>query len=144
MQIINEQEATIMAQWRSYASIQRWSDGLLRVTGLTAAEVENRLDILFQFCMLQGFDPEAVAVECRHRPDKLVRRTFYLQIAQESPSNLIFQSFLVHNGINVFGDLICMPSTQEQVVAEQGKQWVPRVELHLDPQSPLDRAGYSS
>ena len=41
MQIINEKEATIMAQWRLYASIQRWSDGLLNVTGLTPAEVEN-------------------------------------------------------------------------------------------------------
>lgn len=141
MQIINEQEATIMAQWRSYVSIQRWSDGLLRVTGLTPAEVAHRLDRLSQFCLLHGFDPEQVAAECRHSPDRLARRAFYLQIAQQSPSNLIFQSFLVHNGINVFGDLICMPSTQEQVVAEQGKQWVTRVELHLDPQSPLDRAG---
>ncbi len=143
MQIINEQDAIIMAQWRSYTSIQRWCDGLLQVTGLTPAEVENRLDTLFQFCMLQGFDPETVAAECRHSPNKLARRTFYLQIAEESPSNLIFQSFLVHNGVNVFGDLICMPSTQEQVVAEQGKQWVRRVELHLDPQSPFDRAEYS-
>jgi hypothetical protein len=33
-----------------------------------------------------------------------------------------------------------MPSTPEQVVAEQGKQWVPQFELHLDPQSPLDQA----
>jgi hypothetical protein len=140
MQIINEKEATIMAQWRTYTSVQRWSDGLLQVTGLTLAEVENRLDILFQFCMLRGFDPEEVAMECRHSPDRLARRTYYLQIAQESSSNLIFQSYLVHNGVNIFGDLICMPSTQEQVVAEQGKQWAPHVELHLDPQTPLDQA----
>ena len=140
MQIINEQEAITIAKWRSYTSVQRWSEGLLNVTGLTPAEVENRLGILFQFCMIHGFDPEDVANECRHSPDRLAKRTYYLQIAQESPSNLIFQSFLVHNGVNIFGDLICMPSTTEQVVAEQGKQWAPQIELHLDPQSPLDQA----
>jgi len=140
MQIINEYEAITIVQWRSYTSVQRWSEELLNVTGLTPAEVENRLEVLFQFCMLRGFDPEEVATECRHSPDRLARRTYYLQIAQESPSNLIFQSFLVHNGVNIFGDLICMPSTTEQVVAEQGKQWAPQIELHLDLQSPLDHA----
>ncbi len=143
MQITNEQDATIMAQWRSYASIQRWCDGLLQVIGLTPAEVENRLDTLFQFCILQGFDPEAVAAECRHNPDRVARRVFYLQIAQESPSNLIFQSFLVHNGVNIFGDLICMPSTEKQLIEEQGDQWVRRVEPLLDRQSPVDRAEYA-
>ncbi len=133
MQITNEQEAFTVEQWRSYTSVRRWSDGLLNMTGLTAIEVEYRLDILFQFCMLRGFDPEAVANECRHSEDRFARRAYYLQLAQESPSHLIFQSFLVHNGVNIFGDLICMPSTPEQLVAEQGQQWAPRVELHLGP-----------
>ena len=38
MQITNEQEAITIAQWRSYISVQRWSEGLLNVTGLTPAE----------------------------------------------------------------------------------------------------------
>ena len=141
MQITNEHEATMIAQWRSYTAVQRWSEGLLNVTGLTSAEVENRLDVLFEFCMLRGFDPEEVASECRNSPIRLARRAYYLQVAQESPSNLIFQSFLVHNGVNIFGDLICMPSTPEQLVAEQGIQWTPQSEPHLDPQFPLDQAG---
>jgi hypothetical protein len=141
MQIIPDNDTFTVEQWRSYTSVQRWSDGLLNVTGLTFAEVENRLDIFFQFCMLRGFDPEVVASECRHSPDKHARRIYYLQIAQESPSNLVFQSFLVHNGVNIFGDIICMPSTPEQVIGEQGKRWVPQIELHLDPQSPSDQAG---
>jgi hypothetical protein len=127
---MKEQEITTQALWRLYPSIERWRHGLLHVTGLTQAEVADRLDILFQFCVHQGFDPEAVAAECRHSPDRLTRRAFYLQIARDTPANLIFQSFLVHNGVNVFGDLICMPSTREQIVSEQGKQWVSHVELY--------------
>ncbi len=139
MQIIKEQDINIPMQWSSYLSIQRWCYGLLHLTGLTPAEVADRLDILFQFCALQGFDPEVVAAECRHSPDKLARRTFYLQIARDTPANLIVQSFLVHNGVNVFGDLICMPSTREQVVTEQGKQWVSHSELR--PHGPSDQVG---
>lgn len=139
MQIIPENDTDPIEQWCSYACVQRWSDELLNMTGLTPAEVENRLDILFGFCMQRGFDPEVVANECRHGPDKHARRAHYLHIARKSSANLFFQSFLVHNGVNVFGDIICMPSTAEQVIAEQGKQWVPQIALPLDPQTPLDQ-----
>ncbi|MDQ6660306.1 MAG: hypothetical protein M3Z24_05000 [Chloroflexota bacterium] len=118
------QEPNSLKQWRSYSSIQRWSSGLLHVLGLTPDEVENRLDTLFQFCLSQGFDPEGMAEECCKGEDRLARRAFYLQIARETPANLIVQSFLVHNGVNVFGDLTCMPGTREQIVREQGIQWI--------------------
>lgn len=123
MQTLKKYDSNLAEQWRSYPSIQRWCQGLLHVTGLTRDEVANRLDTLFQFCLLQDFDPETVAQECREGQDKLARRTFYLQRAQQTPANLIVQSFLVHNGVNVFGDLICMPSTRKQIIAEQGHQW---------------------
>ena len=32
------------------------------------------------------------------------------------------QNFLVHNGINVFGELACLPGGRERVVREQGEQ----------------------
>lgn len=127
------QEPNRVKQWRSCSSIQRWSYGLLHVTGLTPDEVENRLDTLFQFCLSQGFDPEVVAQECRKGEDRLARRAFYLQIAQKTPANLIVQSFLVHNGVNVFGDLTCMPGTREQIVTEQGVQWIRDRELTSSP-----------
>ena len=133
MQIIPENDIVLIEQWRSYTSIQRWSEGLLNMTGLTPSEVEDRQDILFQFCIIRGFDPEVVANECRHSPDRHARRAYYLEIAQSSSSYRVFQSFLVHNGVNIFGELICMPSTPEQLVAEQGQRWAPRVELHLEP-----------
>lgn len=65
-----------------------------------------------------------MVAECRHHPDKMARREFYLKIAQTTPANLVIQSFLVHNGVNVFGELICMPQTTAQIVAEQGEQWL--------------------
>ncbi len=124
MESIQELYKHSLTRWHSYTSIQRWSAGLLHVTGLTPAEVANRLDTLFQFCLLQGVDPETMAEECRKSEDRVARRASYLHMARETPANLIVQSFLVHNGVNVFGDLICMPSTREQIAAEQGNQWV--------------------
>jgi hypothetical protein len=38
----------------------------------------------------------------------------------------VVQSFMVHNGINVFGDLVCLPNTPESLKREQGNQWVSR------------------
>jgi hypothetical protein len=121
---MNEKDIDIPADWRSYVSIQRWCDGLLHVTGLTPAELEDRLDALFRFCALHDCDPETMAEECRQGSDRLARRAFYLQMARDTPANLIVQSFLVHNGVNVFGDIVCMPRTREQIIAEQGEQWV--------------------
>ena len=120
------EKRNIPAEWHSCASIQRWCQGLLQVIGLTPAEVENRLGLLLEFCLVQGVSPEAMMTECRYNPDKMARREFYLKTARATPANLIIQSFLIHNGVNIFGELICMPHTPEQVVAEQGEQWVRR------------------
>ncbi|GAC1367070.1 MAG: hypothetical protein NVS2B12_16180 [Ktedonobacteraceae bacterium] len=119
-----ESDKQSLTRWRACASIERWSTGLLHVTSLTPAEVANRLDTLFQFCLQQGIDPEIMAEECRKGEERVARRAFYLNVAGKTPANLIVQSFLVHNGVNVFGDLVCMPSTREQLVAEQGSQWI--------------------
>ncbi len=64
--------------------------------------------------------------DCRCRPDRSQRRTSYLSAARNSKANLVVQSFLVHNGINVFGDLVCMPDTVEGIMKEQGNQWASR------------------
>lgn len=119
-----ELDKNSLTKWQTYPSIQRWSGGLLHVTGLTPAEVANRQNVLFQFCWQQGIDPESMAEECRNSEDRLARRAFYLHLADRTPAKLIVQSFLVHNGVNIFGDLVCMPSTREQIVAEQGRQWI--------------------
>ena len=113
-----------LTNWHAYPSVQRWSSGLLQVTGLTHAEVARRVETLFQFCVQQEIDPEIMAEECRSSKDRVARRAFYLEKAGRSAAKLIVQSFLVHNGVNVFGDIVCMPSTREQVASEQGSRWL--------------------
>lgn len=125
-QIGSSERERFPVEWHSCASIERWRRGLLHVTGLTPAETEARLDTLLQFCAVQGVSPETIADECRRGPHKMARREFYLNTAQNTTANRAIQSFLVHNGVNIFGELVCLPLTPEHVTAEQGEQWASR------------------
>jgi len=120
-----------LAEWRFGPAVGRWRHNLLTVTGLTPAEIDNRVSVLRQFCVEHGFTPETMAAECVSGPDKVARRDVYLQAARAHPANLIVQSFLIHNGFNVFGDLVCMPHTPEQVLAEQGEQWLRHAQAQM-------------
>jgi hypothetical protein len=124
MQTFQERDVHTLTRWSDAPAVQRWRAGLLQVTGLSSDEAANRLETLFHFCLQHALDPEGMAEECRKSADRIARRAFYLRLARATPANLIVQSFLVHNGVNVFDDLICMPRTREQIVAEQGKEWV--------------------
>ena len=112
-----------LSQWRSSPSVERWRNGLLRVSGCSLREVAQRLDLLLRFCAGQGVSPQDMLEECRHGSDFMARRAVYLSAARGGAANLVVQSFLVHNGINVFGEIVCMPATAESVMREQGKQW---------------------
>jgi hypothetical protein len=109
--------------WPSSSSVERWRHGLLHVTGCSPLEIADRLDILLRFCAGQGVSPQEMIDECRYRSDRMARRRFYLSAACDTRANLVVQSFLVHNGINVFGELVCMPNTLDSVMREQGEQW---------------------
>jgi hypothetical protein len=109
----------------SNSSIERWRRELLHLTGCSLGEIADRLDVLMQFCAAQGVSPQDMIDECRHGPDRMARRTLYLRAARETQANLVVQSFLIHNGVNVFGELLCMPDTAEAVIREQGDQWKP-------------------
>jgi hypothetical protein len=43
-----------------------------------------------------------------------------LKAARGKEVNLVVQSFLIHNGINVFGELVCMPGNAKDM-ADVGK-----------------------
>jgi hypothetical protein len=123
----NPKLPTSEATLRRFGScVERWRYGLSHITGCSAHEIAQRVDVLLQFCAERGFSPERMIEECRCRPDRSERRTFYLSAARNSKANLVVQSFLVHNGINVFGDLVCMPDTVEGIMKEQGNQWASR------------------
>jgi hypothetical protein len=107
----------------SNSSIERWRRGLLHLTGCSPDEIAERVEVLMRFCAGQGASPDDIIDECRRGPDRMARRTFYLRAAHASEANLVVQSFLIHNGINVFGELVCMPATPRAIVTEQGEQW---------------------
>jgi hypothetical protein len=106
--------------------VKRWGDGLFHVTGCSPREIAERLDVLQRFCAEQRVSPQRMIDECLQGPDRMARRAFYLSAARNSPANLIIQSFLVHNGINVFGELVCIPGTTQAILKEQGEQWLSR------------------
>jgi hypothetical protein len=112
--------------WLTSAAVERWRDGLLHLTGCTPGEIAGRVDLLLQFCAELRVPPERLVNECRYGPDRIAQRAFYLSAARRTKLNLVVQSFLVHNGINVFGELICMPGTVKSLIEDQGNQWTPR------------------
>lgn len=108
---------------RSSAPVQRWCDALLHLTGCSPPEIAEKMDMLLRFCANHAVSPERMIEECRLGPDRMARRAFYLGAARKTQANLVIQSFLVHNGINVFGELVCMPGTTESLEREQGEHW---------------------
>jgi hypothetical protein len=110
--------------WPSSASVERWRDALFHIIGCSPIEISSRLELLLRFCADHSVSPDSLIGECRVHPDRAARLGFYLGAARTSGANLIVRSFLIHNGINVFGDLVCMPSTAETIWREQGEQWI--------------------
>ena len=109
--------------WHSTAYVERWCNELLHFIGCTPREVTEKVDLLLQFCAEQQVSPERLINECRYGPDRMGKPAFYLNVVRRTKMNLVVQSFLVHNGINVFGKLVCMPSTRKSMIEEQGEQW---------------------
>jgi len=109
--------------WRSSASVARWCDGLLHIIGCAPREVTEKVDLLLQFCAEQQVSPERLINECYCGPNRMAQRAFYLNAVRFTKMNLVVQSFLVHNGINVFGELVCMPDTMKRLIEDQGDQW---------------------
>lgn len=103
------------------SAIERWRRELSEITGCSPAEIADRLHVLMQFCATLQISPEKLIDECSHGPNRMARRAFYLRAACGTEANLVVQSYLIHNGVNVFGDLVCLPITPEAVRREQGE-----------------------
>lgn len=99
-------------------TVQRWRRALVEWVGVPAAEVDGRVETVATFCTAAGTSPDALLAAAR---DDLAP---VLTAAEEQGASLVVQSFLIHNGLNVFGAIVCMPRTTDQL-AEQGGRWVP-------------------
>ena len=103
--------------------VERWRRELLHLTGCSPGEVADRVGVLLKFCAACSVSPEDMIDQCRHGPERSARLNLYLRAARGSGASLVVQSFLVHSGVNIFGELVCMPATVEATVREQGEQW---------------------
>jgi hypothetical protein len=126
IEVPNNVQSLDSSTWRSSAPVERWCNELLHIIGCTPREVTEKVDLLLQFCAEQPVSPERLINECRDGPDRMEKRALYLSAARRTKMNLVVQSFLVHNGINVFGELVCMPATVKLLIEDQGDQWEPR------------------
>lgn len=99
-------------------SVQRWRRALVEWVGVPSAEVDGRVKTLATVCTAAGTSPDALLAAAR---DDLA---LVLTTAGEQGASLVVESFLIHNGLNVFGAVVCMPRTADQL-AEQGERWVP-------------------
>lgn len=99
--------------------VRRWHQQLARRVGLSEQEVADRQAGLDEFCARHGVTPDALLTTWEGYPELTVRRR---PGATEAP-NIAVESFLIHSGINVFGDIVCVAGRPEDLAA-QGPQFV--------------------
>jgi len=99
----------------------RWTRLLADRVGMTAGEIAGLQAELLAFCAGHQIDPDTLLENWLDYPELTVRRR---RDAVTRP-NLAVESFLIHNGVNVFGDIICIPGRPEDLAA-QGPGFVPR------------------
>ncbi len=101
-------------------AVSRWLSRLGSRIGMSDAEIAALHRELLVFCAEHQVDPEVLLEKWLDYPELTVRRR---RDAATSP-NLAVESFLIHNGVNVFGDIVCIPGRPEDL-AQQGAQFVP-------------------
>ncbi|MGH8931016.1 MAG: hypothetical protein ACRDZO_10435 [Egibacteraceae bacterium] len=102
--------------------VYRWRLGLAKRVGLCEPEIAERVAQLEQYCAAHGITPDRLLKSWEERGDLTVRRR---PGATEAP-NLAVESFLIHNGVNIFGDIVCVAGRRLEDLAAQGPQFVPR------------------
>ncbi len=100
--------------------VEAWLARLDTRVGMTAAERDHLLAGLEAFCARHAIDPDSLVAHWRDYPQLTIRRR---PDAVDAP-DLAVESFLVHSGVNVFGDIVCVPRTAADL-ADQGERFVP-------------------
>lgn len=81
-------------------SVHRWRDALTRRVGLSTEEIDERVAQLEAVCRHHGITPATLLVSWEERASLTDRRR---SGTGERPS-VVVESFLIHNGVNVFGE----------------------------------------
>ncbi len=102
----------------SEGPVDLWLRRLAQRLGLPPEECERRRAILLSFCAERGMGPSDLLDRWLADPD-LARRRTKPGLTRADARLLVVESFLIHNGINIFGDLVCVPVSQKDL-ADQG------------------------
>lgn len=99
--------------------VERWQRRLSRHVGMSEPERRALRAGLDEFCSRHGVDPATLLLKWETYPELTVRR----RPRCGEPANLAVESFLIHNGVNVFGDLVCVPGSRPSDLADQGERF---------------------
>ncbi len=101
------------------AAVQRWTRQLADRVGMTGGEIDRLRAVLDAFCASHQTDPDTLLATWQDFSELTVRRRH----DPAATPNLAVESFLIHNGVNVFGDIVCVASRPEDL-ASQGAWFV--------------------
>lgn len=102
-------------------SVEQWLLALKTRVGMDDAESDALVAALQEFCARNNISPTDLLARWEEFAQLRVRKEPF---NGEFP-NLAVESFLIHNGVNVFGEIKCVSGTAEDLI-EQGAQFVPR------------------
>lgn len=109
---------------RATPAVERWLGKLTELVGLGRDEREERAALLHRYCEERRTTPDGLIERWQDHPELTIRRRCP-GLPVTDGLVLTVESFLIHNGVNVFGDIVCMPRTAEHL-AEQGERFARR------------------
>lgn len=86
--------------------LYQWKQALEHRVGMSAPEIARRVDELQEYCDRAGITPAKLLWSWEERYDVTARRR---PDATERPDKAV-ESFLIHNGVNVFGEIAVVTS----------------------------------
>lgn len=103
--------------------VERWQRRLASRVGMGPAEREGLRERLLAWCDRHAVTPDLLVKTWLDYPQLTVRR----RPGASEVADLAVESFLIHSGVNVFGDIVCVAGRPEDL-AQQGRQFVPAVD----------------
>lgn len=94
--------------------VERWQERLAERVGMGAAERARLRAGLLEFCARYDVTPSALLATWCDYPELTIRR----RPGAVAAPNLAVESFLIHNGVNVFGEIVCVAGRAEDLAAQ--------------------------
>lgn len=101
--------------------VARWQHALEHRVGMDARERSRYLSALREFCAKHQVEPAELIERWLSFPELTVRRQLPWRQAA-ARANPAVESFLIHNGKNIFGDLVCLPGRADDL-RDQGHRF---------------------